>query len=331
MNPAVPAETVCDGKNPGACNPCIDTKVPCTCNDRGSCDINYLSRGTVCDAADAGITLGVCEIAKCGGDGKCTAANLEEGTGCFLGNSVQCDNAGTCGPAPAGAIASSGGKFVCNSIGCDPEPPVEGCNDRPNRGSLGQPCKSSGEASFEGICCVDSTSGAVPKELVCVVGKQDCPCLPDSVNPECPADQVCCDEGDPLGDPDEFVCKGGASCGAIPCSAQKCGLSGSDDPIEFAVAYCSDGCGSGGGAGGTKQGCVNSCETCSTTDDSPPYVAANCNSDNSGITGECGITKGNYCTGFKKLGYDVSTCCICKRSDPADQAGCKATPPPPSS
>ena len=22
-----------------------------------------------------------------------------------------------------------------------------------------------------------------------------CPCLPDSVNPECPADEVCCDEG----------------------------------------------------------------------------------------------------------------------------------------
>ena len=54
-------------RTPGACNPCIDTKVPCTCNDGGSCEINYLSRGTVCDAADAGITLGVCEIGKCGG------------------------------------------------------------------------------------------------------------------------------------------------------------------------------------------------------------------------------------------------------------------------
>ena len=316
MDPTDPLETACDGSNSDSCNPCIDTKVPCTCNDGGSCEINYLSRGTVCDATDAGITLGVCEIGKCGGDGKCIAANLELGTGCFLGNSVQCDNAGTCGPAPAGAIASSGGKFVCNLIGCDPEPPVEGCNDRPNRGSLGQPCKSSGE----GICCVDSTSGAVPKELVCVVGKQDCPCLPDSVNPECPADQVCCDEGDPLGDPDKFVCKGGGSCGAIPCSAQ-CGLKGSDNPVEFAFAYCSDGCGS---ENSPKQGCINSCETCSTTDDSY-YVAANCNNVNSGITGTCEEQGNSYCSDLKRtLGYDVSTCCICKNSDPVTQAGCIA-------
>jgi hypothetical protein len=325
LDPAVPAETVCDRSNPGACNPCIDTKVPCTCNDGGSCEINYLSQGTVCDAADAGITLGVCEIGKCKGSGKCIAANLELGTGCFLGNSVQCDNAGTCGPAPAGAIASSGGKFVCNSIGCDPEPPVEGCNVRPNRGSLGQPCTSSGEASFDGICCVDSTSGAVPKELVCVVNADHCPCLPDSVNPECPADQVCCDEGTPLGDPDKFVCKGGGTCGAIPCSAQ-CGLKGSGDPIEFAFAYCSDGCGSGNSP---KQGCINSCETCSTTVDST-YVAANCNNVNSGITGTCEEQGNSYCSDLKRtLGYKVSTCCICKNSDPVTQAGCKATPPPP--
>jgi len=326
LNPAVPAETVCDGKNPGACNPCIDTKVPCTCNDRGSCDINYLSRGTVCDAADAGITLGVCEIAKCGGDGKCTAANLEEGTGCFLGNSVQCDNAGTCGPAPAGAIPSSDGKFVCNSIECPAEKPVEGCNDRPNRVSLGQPCKSSGSSAFVGICCVDRTSDAVPKPLECVVtDAAHCPCLPDSVNPECPADEVCCDEGMPLGNPDKFVCKGGTgTCDAIPCSAEACGLKNSDNPVEFAFAYCSDGCGSGSSPGSTKEGCVNSCETCSTTDDSTlGYVAANCNADNSGITGTCGITKGNYCTDWKKLGYDVSNCCICKNSQD-NQAGCNA-------
>ena len=316
MDPSVPAETVCDEVNSVSCNPCIDTDVPCTCNDGGSCEINYLSQGTVCDAADAGITLGVCEIAKCSGDsGECIAANLELGTGCFLGNSVQCDNAGTCGPAPAGAIASSGGKFVCNSIGCDPELPVEGCNDRPNRGSLGQPCKSSGEDPFEGICCVDSTSGAVPKELQCVVNAVHCPCLPDSLNPECPADEVCCDEGPELGDPANFVCKGGGSCGAIPCSAEACGLKGSEGDLEFAFAYCSNGCGK------DKAGCTDSCDTCSTG----AAVENQCNSVNSGITGTCEKPPDkNYCNDLKTLGYKVSTCCICKNSDPVTQAGCIA-------
>lgn len=311
-----PAKTVCDETNSGACNPCIDTDVPCTCKDGGSCEINYLSRGIVCDATDAGITLGVCEIAKCSGySGECIAANLELGTGCFLGNSVQCDNAGTCGPAPAAAIASSGGKYVCNLIGCDPEEPVEGCNDRPNRGSLGQPCKSSGEVPFEGICCVDRDSVDDPKPLQCVVDADHCPCLPDSENPECPADQVCCDEGTPLGNPDGFVCKGGGTCGAIPCSAQKCGLKGSETNLEFAFAYCSPGCGK------DKAGCIDSCDTCSTGG----AVTNNCNNVNSGIEGT-GEEQGNsYCSGLKKkLGYDVSNCCICKNSDPVGQAGCIA-------
>ena len=153
MNPNVPAETVCDGSNPGACNPCIDTKVPCTCNDGGSCEINYLSRGTVCDAADAGIILGVCDIGKCGGDGKCTAANLEQGTACFTDNDVQCDNAGTCD-----------GSGVCTSIGCPVEPPVDTCR------FVGQPCKKVDDAV--GICCVDPSSSTII--LQCV--DAPCPC-----------------------------------------------------------------------------------------------------------------------------------------------------------
>jgi hypothetical protein len=142
-----------------------------------------------------------------------------------------------------------------------------------------------------------------------------CPCLPDSENPECPADQVCCDEGTPLGDPDDFVCKGGGTCGAIPCSAQKCGLKGSETNLEFAFAYCSPGCGK------DKAGCIDSCDTCSTGG----AVTNNCNNVNSGIEGT-GEEQGNsYCSGLKKkLGYDVSNCCICKSSDPVGQAGCIA-------
>ena len=153
MDPAVPAETVCDRSNPGACNPCIDTKVPCTCNDGGSCEINYLSQGTVCDAADAGITLGVCEIAKCGGNNECIAGGLEEGTGCFTDNDVQCANAGTCD-----------GSGVCTSIGCPGEPPVEVCL------RVGQPCTDINEDV--GICCVDPASPTII--LQCV--DAPCPC-----------------------------------------------------------------------------------------------------------------------------------------------------------
>ena len=311
-----PAKTVCDETNSGACNPCIDTDVPCTCKDGGSCEINYLSRGIVCDATDAGITLGVCEIAKCSGySGECIAANLELGTGCFLGNSVQCDNAGTCGPAPAAAIASSGGKYVCNLIGCDPEEPVEGCNDRPNRGSLGQPCKI-GEGSY-GICCVDSGSTADPKLLECV-DKTHCPCLPDLSNPECPADQVCCDVGVDLGDVANFICK--ATCDAIPCASDSCFLQGSSE-TESAFAYCSDGCGSGQG-GGEKQGCVNSCATCSTGG----VEANNCNNVNTAPDPCSGSN--NYCKDVQmRLGYNVANCCICKNSNPSQQAGCAAPQP----
>ena len=269
---------------------------------------NYLPQGTVCDATDAGITLGVCEIAKCDGNNECKATNLDQGTGCFIGNNVQCENAGTCGPDPAVVIATPDDTYVCNSIECPPEPPVTGCNDRPDRGSLGQPCEISG--GDEGICCVDPASGSDPKELKCV-RKTQCPCLPDNNNPECPADQVCCDEGNSLGDPDNFVCK--ETCNAIPCASDTCFLRGSSD-TEFAFAYCSNGCGSGQG-GGEKQGCVNSCATCSTGN----VVANNCNNVNSSPDPCSGSNA--YC---KDLNRGVSNCCICKNSSPSSQAGCAA-------
>ena len=136
---------------------------------------NYLPQGTVCDATDAGITLGVCEIAKCDGNNECKATNLDQGTGCFIGNNVQCENAGTCGPDPAVVIATPDDTYVCNSIECPPEPPVTGCNDRPDRGSLGQPCEISG--GDEGICCVDPASGSDPKELKCVRKRSAPVCL----------------------------------------------------------------------------------------------------------------------------------------------------------
>lgn len=293
---------------------------------------NYLPQGTVCDATDAGITLGVCEIAKCNENNKCKATNLKQGTGCFIGNNVQCKNAGTCGPDPdpAVVIATPDDTYVCNSIECPPEPPVTDCNTRPDRGSLGQPCDLRGGG--KGICCVDPLSGSDPKDLDCVE-KTQCPCLPDNNNPECPADQVCCDTGDPLGDPDNFECISGTTCNAIPCSSEPCGLQGSSG-TELAFGYCSNGCGS---PSAVKQGCANSCATCSSNDDSLiGFVATNCNNANSGTDPKCGFS-GNFCTEIKqRLGYDVSTCCVCKNSQD-NQAGCCApdagqscpNPPPP--
>ena len=240
------------------------------------------------------------------GEVTCQAADAEDGTACYEDpDDPTCEKAGVC---------VSG---TCDLLGCvpPPPPPVESCNILPDRGSLGQPCKI-GEGSY-GICCVDSGSSADPKLLECV-DKTHCPCLPDLLNPECPADQVCCDVGVDLGDVANFICK--ATCDAIPCASDSCFLQGSSE-TESAFAYCSDGCGSGQG-GGEKQGCVNSCATCSTGG----VEANNCNNVNTAPDPCSGSN--NYCKDVQmRLGYNVANCCICKNSNPSQQAGCAAPQP----
>ena len=118
LETSVPAKTVCDGNNfdVTSCNPCIDTEVPCTCKDDGSCTINYLPLDTCCDSPSI---TGPCEVGKClikadatEDEVTCEAAYADPGTACYKDDNPTCENAGVCD--------ESG---TCEPLGCVYPPP----------------------------------------------------------------------------------------------------------------------------------------------------------------------------------------------------------------
>ena len=191
LETSVPAKTVCDGNNfdVTSCNPCIDTEVPCTCKDDGSCTINYLPLDTCCDSPSI---TGPCEVGKCIIKADATEDEVtcyaDPGTACYKDDNPTCENAGVCD--------ESG---TCEPLGCvyppppsppppppspsppppspsppppsPPPPPVDQCTEA----NFGNPCDLTSEKT--GICCIklDQEPFEEPFEYECV-DENFCPC-----------------------------------------------------------------------------------------------------------------------------------------------------------
>ena len=136
---------------------CLNTNQPCKCKN-GNCLPNYLPENTACDAADAGVTLEVCQVGQCSNNGECTAKVGPLLSACYALNDPSCENAGQC--------AIREGALVCDLLNCVIPPADILCEN-----------KLEGDACTDdsGTCCPEVDGGTLQCNTDEVSGF--CPCV----------------------------------------------------------------------------------------------------------------------------------------------------------